>query len=430
MLPPPTAVPWIPPVLYTAVLAGGLYHTAVSDGPVHPGRTAGFAAGLLLLLALDSAERRRTPRPGAPARTAAVLLATRIALFAVVAALDGSGVSRALFFLVPFTARLALGPRAGLVSGAGCVALLVGGWTVAVPRWWVRAEYVSDLLMLGLGLALALSMASVAVREQRGRAELEGALTELSDAHERLSRYALRVAELSAADERNRVAREIHDSLGHHLTAVGIQLEKAEVFRDLDPAAAARAVSDARWSAGRALTEVRESVGALREARPFSLGRALTELGRRFGDDRLTVTVRTTGDEAGYDTGALTALYRSAQEALTNAWRHGRATYVDVTAAFGESAARLTVTDDGRGFAAGSTARSAGPGPGSASVAVSATGPGPGFVSGSGSGSGIRGMRERVELLGGRVDVDGRPAAGTVVTVTVPRVRPAPGGAG
>ncbi|WP_443484153.1 histidine kinase, partial [Klebsiella pneumoniae] len=77
----------------------------------------------------------------------------------------------------------------------------------------------------------------------------EGVLAELAASHERLSHYALRVAELSTAAERNRVARDIHDSLGHHLTAIAVQLEKAEVFRDRDPQASAQAVSDARWSA-------------------------------------------------------------------------------------------------------------------------------------------------------------------------------------
>lgn len=400
MASPPTAVPWIPPVLYTAVLAGGIYHTAVSDGPVHLGRAAGFVAGLVLLLTLELVQRRRWST-STPARPAAALLAARLVLFSAVAVLDGSGVSRALFVLVPFTAYLAFGRRTGLVCGAGCVVLLVTGYTLWVPRWWVRAEYVSDLLMFGLGLALAVSMAAVAVREQQGRARLEGVLTELASSHARLSEYALRVAELSTADERNRVAREIHDSLGHHLTAVAIQLEKAEAFRELDPQASAKAVSDARWSAGRALTEVRESVSALRDARPFSLTRALTDLVRHLGDDHLTVTLHITGDETEYDAESLTALYRAAQEALTNAHRHGRATRIDVTAAYGQSTARLIVADNGRGFTASTAARP------------------------SGTGFGIRGMRERVELIGGRVDIDDRstpPAAGgVVVTVTVPR---------
>ncbi|GAA1193399.1 signal transduction histidine kinase [Kitasatospora gansuensis] len=380
-------VPWIPPVLYAAVLAGGLYHAAVAEEAAHPGRVAGFVAGLALLLTLELLER------GRQLASAAVLLTVRLLLFSAVAALDGSGVSRALFVLVPFSAYFAFGRRVALLTGAGCVALLLTGYGLWVPHWWLRSAYVSDLLMFALALALALSMAAVAVGEQQGRARLERALAELE-------RYAAQVAELSTAEERNRVAREIHDSLGHHLTAVAVQLEKAEVFRELDPAAAARAVSDARWSAGRALTEVRESVSALREVRPFSLSRALTDLVRHLGDDRLTVSLDLTGDELTYESRTLTALYRAAQEALTNARRHGRATRVQVAAEYGENSARLVVTDNGAGF----TVASADPG----------------------SGSGLRGMRERVAALGGLVEVRDRPAdgpTGVVVTVTVPRVR-------
>ncbi|AZM89903.1 hypothetical protein GCM10017750_33990 [Streptomyces racemochromogenes] len=105
-----------------------------------------------------------------------------------------------------------------------------------MPDWAVRAEYISDLLMFALGVVLALATAAVAVRERQARGRLEDTLAQ--------------VAQLSAARERNRLAREIHDSLGHHLTAIGFQLEKAEAFASLDPAASAQAVSHARWSAG------------------------------------------------------------------------------------------------------------------------------------------------------------------------------------
>jgi signal transduction histidine kinase len=118
-----------------------------------------------------------------------------------------------------------------------------------VPDWHLRAEYISDLLMFALGILLAIAMAAVATDEQRARLQLAGTLEQ--------------VADLSAAHERNRLAREIHDSLGHHLTAIGIQLETAEAFAPLDSATSARAVSNARWSADRALAEVRTSVRAL-----------------------------------------------------------------------------------------------------------------------------------------------------------------------
>jgi signal transduction histidine kinase len=373
-------VPWVSPVLYLAVLLGGLYYVIVGDEPQRPARTAGFAGGLALLLALEFAERRRYP-VRTPAGPAAAFLSARVALFVLVIACDAAGLSRALFVLVPFTAYFAFGRRAGIALGVGCAGLLAGWIALTVPGWYADDEYVSDLLMFGLGLALAISMAAVAVGEQQARA--------------RLAAYAERVAELSAATERTRLAREIHDSLGHHLTAIAIQLEKARAFRDRDQGTADQAVADAQWSADRALDEVRQSVRALRDvAEPFSLSGALTDLVRHIDGDRLAVTLDVTGTETGYAVASLTALYRAAQEGLTNAYRHARAAHASVSVTYGESGARLVVTDDGRGL------------PGQAAS----------------DGFGLRGMRERIELLGGHTDVASRPGAGTVITVTVPRV--------
>jgi signal transduction histidine kinase len=358
-------VPWVSPVVYAAVLLGGLYYEVAGDEPRRPVQLAGFVAGLGLLFALELVELRRYP-VRTPTGPAIALLVARLALFVAVTAVDGAGVSRVLFVLVPFTAYFAFGRRAGIALGAGCVALLVGWLAVSVDRWYADAEAVSDLLMFGLGLILALSMAG----------------------------YAERAAELATVRERNRLARDIHDSLGHHLTAIGIQLEKAEAFRDRDPAGADRALADARWSAARALAEVRQSVRTLRDAaEPFSLVAALTDLVRHIDDDRMRVTLDVTGDETGYDIASRTALYRAAQEGITNAHRHAGARHASIAVTYGESTARLVVTDDGRGLPA----------------------------TGNGHGVGLAGMRERVSLVGGDVEVDSAPDAGTVIIVTIPR---------
>ncbi|QFG22752.1 sensor histidine kinase [Actinomadura sp. WMMB 499] len=379
-------VPWVPPALYGVVLLGGTYYAAVGSEGTPPLRFAGFVAGLAVLAALEAAEHRRYPAR-TPGRTAAALLAARLVLFTLVTACDGAGVSKALYVLLPFLAYFAFGRRAAVLAGAACTGLLVAWFTVAVPGWYVTAEHISDLLMFGLGLVLAVSMAAVAVGERDGRVRLEHALGELSA-------YTARVAELSTAAERNRLAREIHDSLGHHLTAIAIQLEKAAAFRDLDGPAAERAVADARWSADRALEEIRHSVSALHaEAGPFSLPSALADLVRHVDGGRARVTLDVSGEQDGHDAGALTALYRVAQEGLTNACRHADAAHVSVSLAFGGSAARLVVADDGRG-------------PSGADA---------------GTGLGLRGMRERVRLLGGDLDVRGGPEGGTTLAVTLPR---------
>ncbi|MFB9722662.1 sensor histidine kinase [Planobispora longispora] len=375
-------LPWVSPVLYVTVLAAGLYAGTAGLGTTH---AAPFTGGLAALFAIDLLERRRYPA-GTPPWPAVASLCARVALFAVVAAADGSGLSRALFVLVPFTACFAFGRTVAVVLAAGCAGLVVAGYELGPGRWYTDAEQVSDLLMFCVGLVLAVATAAAAAQERRGRTRLE-------ESHRRLAAYSAQVAELSAAAERNRVARDIHDDLGHHLTAVVVLLEKATAFRERDPGQAQRAIDDAHRSARRALDDVRHSVRTLRaDPAPFRLSTALADLVDGQADDgRTAVTLEFTGDESGYGPPALTTLYRAAQEGITNARRHADADRVRVAVALGETEARLTVADDGAGFPPGR------------------------------EGFGLLGMRERAEQVGGRVELDSGPGAGTRLTVTVPR---------
>jgi signal transduction histidine kinase len=395
----------VPPVLYAAVLAAGLYAGAAGLGHTRP---LGLAGGLALLLLIDLAEQRRYPR-GTPPVPAAVLLTIRVALYLLVAAADGSGVSRALFVLVPLLAYFAFGRAASIALAAACVAALVVSYAVAVPRWYDDLERVSDVLMLALGLVLAVTMAAVAVEERLLRRRLERS-------NDRLREYADEVAELSTAAERNRLARDIHDGLGHHLTEAAILLEQAGAMRASDPAAADTALAEAHRAVRQALDDVRRSVRALhpgappvppagatewsprssgpgwQPAQPFRLTTAVADLARD-GAGGPSVRVDVTGEENGHPVPALTALYRAAQEGITNARRHAGAGRVDVLLNFGPTGATLVVADDGCGFTP------------------------------DGHGFGLAGMRERVEQVGGRVRVDSSPGTGTRLTVTMPAAR-------
>lgn len=352
-------VPWVSPVLYGAVLVAGLYAWLAGLGDTRP---VPFVAGLVALAVLDRWEGRVGP---------VVVLAVRVGLFALVASADGAGLSRVLFVLVPFTAYFAFGRVVSVVLAVGCVVGFVVAGTVRDPHWLADAGQVSDLLMFCVGLVLAVTMAAVAAEERRARVELAAS--------------AAVVAELSATAERIRVARDIHDDLGHHLTAVVVLLEKASAFRDLDAGAADRAVADARGSARRALEDVRRSVRTLRES--FSLEEALVAL----VDGQADVVLTFSGEEGGHDQAALRALYRAAQEGITNARRHAGATRVSVAVSLGPLGAELVVGDDGRGFAP------------------------------EREGFGLLGMRERVGLAGGRVEIGGAPGGGTRLAVTIPR---------
>ncbi|MDE3723315.1 sensor histidine kinase [Nocardiopsis sp. N85] len=404
--PPGRAVPWVSAVVYGVVGFAGLYYAIADlggDGPVAPVRVVGFTACVALLFALEFVERRLFP-VRTPTGPAIAFFAVRPTLFVAVAALDPSGLSRVLFVLVPFSAYLAFGRAASLTLGALCLLLLLGGHALWVPGWYTDATYVSDVLMFSVGLVLAIAMAGIAVREQQGRRRLEEALGDLEESHARLTAYADQVAELSATAERNRMARDIHDGLGHHLTAIAVQLEKAAEFRDRDPAAAGQALADARGSARRALEDVRHSVRALRGGEAgFRIRPALADLVRHADRGRPAVTLSVVGEEDGFGEAALTTLYRACQEALTNARRHAGAGLVSVTVVFDAVEARLVVQDDGVG-------------PPTAPPDLLTRSP----------GVGLAGMRERAALVGGRVDLHGVPGEGTRVTVTVPRgdVRP------
>ena len=432
------AVPWVATVFYGAVLLAGL--TAL-DGPRWT--LAGFIGGLVLLMALDLGERLRYPGR-TPVRVAAALLATRLVLTATVILLDASHVSRVLIVLIPFQAYFAFGRHVSLaLAGTFQVAAPVV-LAVADPGWFRNPEKVGDLVMLSLGILMAVAMAAVAVEAETGRVRLQEAQGEL--------------AELSAAAERARLARDLHDSVGHHLTAIAVQLEKSASFRDLDRAAADQALSDARQSARLALSDVRTAVRTLRETSgPVSLAALLAELAARLSGPNLRVSSEVTGSPHGYDHATLDALYRVAQEGLTNAVKHASAGHAVVRVDLGADIAVLEVTDDGCGLPQpGPSAETAEPaaatdapaalerpvaamaGPADAVIRAAAAVVRPDHDAGhdldpgpirnaprragrAAAGYGLIGIQERVQTLGGRLLVRSAPEAGTTLTITVPR---------
>jgi signal transduction histidine kinase len=184
-------------------------------------------------------------------------------------------------------------------------------------------------------------------------------------------------AESAAAAERGRVVRELHDVLAHSLSALALQLEGTRLLardRGAD-AEVVEAVERAHYLAAEGLEEARAAIGALRGDELPGPER-LEQLAEAVpGDCRLTVA----GTPRELSSEARLAVYRTAQEALTNVLRHSAAGRVEVSLAYEDGGTRLTVRDDGP-------------------VMVGAPSPG--------GGCGLTGMRERAELLGGRLDAE------------------------
>ncbi|MCC7361239.1 MAG: GAF domain-containing sensor histidine kinase [Anaerolineales bacterium] len=205
-----------------------------------------------------------------------------------------------------------------------------------------------------------------------------------------------RQAEFGAAEERNRLAREIHDTLAQGLTAITLQLETAEALLDSQARERARqAVAQALALARANLEEARRSVLDLRAA-PLegrTLAQALAALAEEAGKkDHVAVAYAATGASQPLPLRLEAGLYRIAQEALTNAVRHAQARHIRLALVTQPSEVQLTVEDDGRGFDAGQIPKDR---------------------------YGLIGLNERTHLLGGRLDLQSSPGEGTRVVVTV-----------
>jgi signal transduction histidine kinase len=336
-----------------------------------------------------------------PRNIALTLTLGRMALIETVALLDCSGFSAFLYPIVPFAAYFSLGSRWSKYLAGFYFVLFIGKAWLVDPLWYANIDMMSNLLIITLLLIFMQVMARAIYRDETNSQELERLLADLEATNRRLQAYAAQVAELAATEERNRLARDIHDSLGHYLTAVNIQLEKALAFRSRSPGEAEQAIRDAKQAASEALQDVRRSVGALRsEADRFSLKQSLQELVKGLGNGRCHIDLRFEGDETGYTRLSLMALYRAAQEGLTNIQKHAQATQVVVEVKLGRSAASLCLHDDGQGFD-------------TAMIEEWMTAPNQTF--------GLQGIRERLELVQGEMKLTSNAEEGTRLFVTVPR---------
>ncbi|WP_240742037.1 sensor histidine kinase [Micromonospora zingiberis] len=302
---------------------------------------------------------------------------------------------------------------AGVAVTAVLVATAQGGGVAAASSDWQLWLVLVLFNMLVAGAVIWFSI--VAEREDAKRkrlvAELAAAnrqLTETVRENEGLhAQLVTQAREAGVLDERQRMAREIHDTLAQGLTGIITQLEAAEQTRDRS-GDWRRHVDNALALARESLTEARRSVRAIRPE-PLETARlpdALAELGGRWSAlHGVRADVSTTGTPRPLHPEVEVTLLRAAQEALANVARHAAASRVGLTLSYMSDVVTLDVRDDGTGFDAGNGA-----------VAPKPDG-----------GYGLTAMRQRVARVGGRLAVESEPGGGTAISASVPAL---PGGAG
>ena len=201
------------------------------------------------------------------------------------------------------------------------------------------------------------------------------------------------------AEERTRMARELHDVVAHHVSVIGVLAAAAKRQLDRDPGKASAALASIEDSSRQAVVEMHRLLGFLRQegdadelAPPPNL-RQLDVLTAQLREASFSVDMRVEGEQRPLPTSVELAAYRVVQEALTNTVKHAEASKAEVLVRYRPAAVEVEIVDDGLG------------------QAVVATGP---------AGHGLIGMRERVALHGGQLTAGPRPGGGYAVRAVFP----------
>ena len=319
----------------------------------------------------------------------------------------GSTLASALYFLIQLSLAAVLILLRGSTGELSLILLpLAGQSALVLPMPWMitvcaliyftlvtplimRSRWIDAIaiaVIYGTGIMFVVVFTRVAASERLAR-------TQLAEANQRLRERAAEIEELAITKERNRLAREIHDSLGHYLTVVNVQISAAQAIIEQDRPRALDHLAKAQTLTQEGLTEVRRSVAALRasptESRPLT--DALTELVQQWTNAGLRVALSVDGPIRQLSPQANLTLYRAAQEALTNVGKHAQATSVNLLLDYrDERVIHLRVKDDGVG------------------------------TSNSENGFGLLGVRERVQLLNGRVRVNTASGRGFSLEIELP----------
>jgi signal transduction histidine kinase len=260
---------------------------------------------------------------------------------------------------------------------------LPGGWGLA---WTGFPIFFAALIFI-------VAFTQMAVSEEKSRSEVERLVKQLEDANQRLRKYAIQVDELATTRERNRLAREIHDGLGHYLTTINMQIQAALAVMGKDNRKAKDALSTAQNMTHDALDDVRQSVAALRASpdEDLPLNERIINLTSNLPSSGITPTFEVIGEPRALSPQITLTIFRTAQEGINNACKHAKATKVHITLDFSDPiSVTLSMQDNGIG----------------SDVTT--------------GGFGLIGLRERAHFLNGNLTTRTTPGQGFELEIKLP----------
>lgn len=374
-------IPWLNQSLLIACAACNVIWTVVT--------TRGILIDRLFESPSIPTGHARQPTPPAVWISFVIQLALIAAMFQLIR--PATGVTAMWMIVLPMVAYgFVLLPRTAAVA---LVLISLGLLTRRVVTTWGWGFVPEVLPQYALSILFTLVFTTIAVRTERSRTEVARLAGELRQANRRLSEYAVQAEELATTRERNRMAREIHDTVGHVLTVVNVQLEAARAMLSHDPSSTQDSINKAQELTQQGLRDIRNSVATLRSS-PLddcSLPAALQKLIGESTSDGQTTELLVRGIPRSLPAATELSLYRAGQEGLTNARRHAAAHHVRLILDYGsDRAVKLTIADDGCG------------------------------TDHPTDGYGLLGLRERAVLLGGSLSVRSSPGEGFELSIEAP----------
>jgi len=292
------------------------------------------------------------------------------------------------FFLTSMLSFINVSIAASMLTRRGALihhGLLLLAMTLTFGLAVGFAAAVQISLGLSAGFIFIIAFTQLARREQLARQQLELANQQLTD-------YAAQVSQLATMRERNRLAREVHDSLGHYLTVINVQLEVVTKLIESNPGQALESAKRAKELASEGLSEVRRSVAALRPS-PLDdhpLPEALQGLISTAREAGLLATFEQSGQLRALTPEVETVIYRATQEALTNIRKHAHASSAHIRLAYAATTVQLSIRDNGVGRQHDEDS------------------------------VGLAALRERAAALNGSVIAENHPEGGFQIEVTLP----------
>ncbi|MCE1254557.1 MAG: sensor histidine kinase [Anaerolineae bacterium] len=273
---------------------------------------------------------------------------------------------------------------------------------VAIGLTYLVSEYVLGYswgeIMNGFQIFLAgqifiVAFTQIAINEEKNRKEAERLAADLAEANQRLRLYAFQVEELAITKERNRLAREIHDGLGHFLTTIHMQIQAARAIMPTNPEKAMLTLAQAQNLTQEALADVRQSVSTLRASpvETLPLEESIHKLIENCKNSGVSTELKVSGEPFSLVPQKQLSIYRAAQEGINNALKHAQASHIWLHLDYTQvSSVRLVVSDDGLG------------------------------ANNLKHGFGLMGLQERMHLLGGEMRISTNPGSGFTFEIVVP----------